>query len=51
MISSLGRGGIVNLDEARKAAEAEFEALDTDRDGTLGAAELSSGHGRALRAY
>jgi Ca2+-binding EF-hand superfamily protein len=34
-------GGTVSLAEARKAAEAKFNALDTDHEGTLDASELT----------
>lgn len=33
--------GTISLDEAKKAAETKFDALDTDKEGTLDASELT----------
>ncbi|WP_196768585.1 EF-hand domain-containing protein [Granulibacter bethesdensis] len=44
--------GTVSLEEAHKAAEAKFDALDTDHEGTLDASELTGILGKkALAAF
>ena len=44
--------GTVSLDEAKKAAAAAFDAMDTDKEGTLDASELTGivGHGAIAKA-
>jgi hypothetical protein len=42
--------GTISLDEAKKAASTKFDALDTDKEGTLDATELTGIVGKAAVA-